>query len=844
MFVRYQQPLVWLNILLFGWLSSVNFLPVSVAALIASVYVLIIPAGIGLVILSNASKRLREEAASMIQHVLLAWLIGLLLIIYAYIAIERYGLTIQLSLPAFVLLFAVGSLGLAINLPLLKGVWSEINTHRETFFIALIATFVHYIATTLIYSDYPVMDLFQRVHFHEGALAFAKHGILNPLIANSYIPLQQVILGLLAKFANIDLLNAEWILPITIAPIQIGTLYVLFKRLCLTEKQVTLALGLTVSILNVTNLTNAQVSEIASLLLFSYLLPTKSGENQSRAGKVATIFIVVIISVALNFLIHKLSLTTALPVFLGILIVCAYLLRTPLCNLTCVALCAYSTLAFHRGGTLFLALIVMAWWIIRQLKALQPRLSDAILNKLIFIAITVLLAMSGRILLLGDSPPQDEFGLWSFFDYALKPLTGKSIANVNADIDLVQGVGGRIALFELGRTVSLICTVCIGLFFLASFKNRGLNKSPTRLTDYQLFSKGVLFVCLLLMIVTLTGFPFIHRGSYLIIILMTTTLVYFAYPNAGQALFTKSKKPQLLCLIYSALFFICLHCLAGRVENVFLAKVLPILFTLLIASCIVYLLHSRLKRHLETFPLLLVLCVLSETTLLNAYFKKYAFASQMPSANTPLSHFNHQQLKTADKIGHLLTPESVLLSDPKSMALIAARTGNPAIVAFSNINSMSQEGRVSLRELLSKVTAGVDSQKLCSQLVEIADTKSSAQFNYERVNHLIQPRNGQNTLMTLGFDNQLIPRENSEYDLKKLDKLNDLIRVNMINNHHISVAIIISAETYDWLDHPENPSYFPINHDISPEQQKRLSNYKNAQLIDGTFLITLDCRYE
>lgn len=128
---------------------------------------------------------------------------------------------------------------------------------------------MHYFLSMVVYSD-SIIDLFQRVHFHAGAISFSEYSILNPFYANSYIPFQQVLLGLLSFF-KIDLLLMEWVLPLIFTPIKIVAIYLFIEKFIDDKRNQLICVGLIIAILGISNPTNGDISQIAIFIFLSFL---------------------------------------------------------------------------------------------------------------------------------------------------------------------------------------------------------------------------------------------------------------------------------------------------------------------------------------------------------------------------------------------------------------------------------------------------------------------------------------------------------------------------------------------------------------------------------------------
>lgn len=823
---------------LLGLILSFTPTPPLLAGFMASLYALLLPTGIGLLFLFNHIKQKTCLSSAYMQHLLLCWLLGVIVIVYGYIALERYGLTQYTNLLLGVH-FSASATGLFIAGKSIVPTWQQIKEHRMLLIIGIAVTILHHFSSTLIYSDYPVMDLFQRVHFHTGAQEFAKYNTLNPLIANSYMPFQQVLLGLMAKGFKSDPIISEWFLPVFFSALHIGALYLVFKRLLFTKEQVILALGLALSILNVSNLTNGQVSQIAALLLLSMLIGNECIKKAWPIKEVGLKLLVILAAFVLYVATQRLSLANSLVLFSLFILVSFFLYRKNLSAFTLLSLATYCILAFHRSGTLFLLFTIVIWLLLSLFHSIKKSCTTKQLAFACWGLIITLSCMTLHILLHSTPSPQDEFGLWPFFDYILKPLTGKSIVNISQDFDLIQGIGGRIALFEIGRSLSFIVVVLTGIHLISfTLKSLAYQRNGLKIVSYQI-ATGLVLISLLQILLTLLGFPFIHRGAFFMVVLLSAALAIFSLPDPNhEPIFSRATTLN-ICITYMVLIFVGMQFIANDIEALYLSRAYWLLAFIFIFSLLLLALYSRkILSSNALISSILIITTLFESCMVGAYFKSYAYLGQKPPAGA-LSHYNRQQLATADEISKLLKSDSVLISDPKTMAILGARSGNPSLISFSNLNTMPREDRTLLTSLLASVTHGAPTSDLCSKFIRIVNSHASAQFNYVRIKKQIESQSGQDTLKALNFDNQLIPRESRDYATKQLHHLNYNGKKEII-----SVALFISADTYDWLKSPDSPSYFPSPNPMTENQKKKLHTYQNARFINDTFFLPLDCEYE
>lgn len=835
-----RTALLGLALYIFAAVSlALGLLPPVAAAALAAPYVLLVPVGVGLCACFGWRASV-PPGIGRVQALLVAWFVGALLVIFAFVLLERHGLTgrfADLALAFFCVLAAAGLLRLrrAFELDL-----AAVRRVRLVALVALPAILLQYAAEIPVYSDFPVLDLFQRTHFHKGALEFAKYSVLNPFVADSYVPFQQLLLGLLARGAGVDPLVAEWTLPLAMTPLQVGAIYAVAVRITRSDAQLALAAGLFLAMSSVTNPTNGQLAAFGALLLFS-LLPNPVSEDVKLRDQVIAVFFI-LVAIAAGIALGRLPVVAGFAAFAAVVGLAsmphanAAIARTAI-----IVLVVITVLPFHRAAMLFLPLVLLIQLILTLFFPLCVK-KGAKLPAGILLGLSVLtLGMAGHIILRGGLQPEDEFGLWPLFDYALKPLAGKSMAYAKVDYDLAAGAGGRIALFEVARLFSCFCALVAAMLCCRVILSRATaSRQSADLASGEASGVALLAVCLLVIAVTLTGFPFAHRGAFLVAALLAIATAMLLLTPAFD---TQRRSPVAIAaiavlLVYAGFLLTFASPVQLRRAEPFFERVAPLLALLLCSGLALFLWYLWKKSSIH-LALALVAAVLFETNISRAYFKPYAFSNQTPPLNAAFSHFGHQELATADAIASKLTADTVLVSDPKTMALLGARTGLSPLVSFSNINTMLADTREVLASLLRAGARGAADDALCARLREVTDSYASAQFNYERALRIM--KSGDEALRQLGYSRALLPRSSASPRFSI--KANGLEgEPETYPDERQRFAVVISPDTLDWLDHPLHPSYFPAQRSVSEVADAVFAGGRRGALIGNAAVLDVSCK--
>ena len=245
------------------------------------------------------------------------------------------------------------------------------------------------------------------------------------------------------------------------------------------------------------------------------------------------------------------------------------------------------------------------------------------------------------------------------------------------------------------------------------------------------------------------------------------------------------------------------------------------------------------------FAAVLVVSVLFEVIASRAYFKPYAFMNQPPPGGVVFSHFNHQDLAAADAIARELGRGAVLVSDPKTMGLIGARSGLNSLVSYSNVNTMADDTRRELVSFLRQVLQGTPDLKICTGLRRISDAYASGQLNYGQLRLRAGEQAEMDVLEVLGYNNALVPRPVGPPRILRLQSQNEEEAVQNQGGSIVSngtlFAVIVSPDTLDWIDHPFDPSYFPAQRHVT-KIENVFQHGSSGRMIDHFFLLKLKCQ--
>ncbi|PYB77101.1 hypothetical protein [Rhizobium wuzhouense] len=833
-------------LLLAGVLPVVRPMPSLAAVLLTAPSLLLLPTGLGLCAAYGVTGR-RPAGLTALQALLLAYFVGLFLFILLFVASER--LLADPPRPGLLMagLWLSALAGWLRMRPLLAIPREAVSPLLLVCAIALPLVVLRYAYGIWIYSDYPITDLFQRSHFHGAAFEFARSQILNPFAANSYIPFQQLFLGMLMRLTGADPLDAEWVWPLAMAPLQIATLLCCIERLLPNRRMAFSALAIALAQFPLSNPTNSSMAEMVVIVLLSVLLPQRDRTMSSAVTSVK--LLAVVPALLIGFAVTKVPVEMAIS--LTVVLVLAGNLTRPslLVQIWPVVVLTVIALPFHRGALLFIAFVLILVCGLSLLSSLRLRFI-AVSRGVVLATVGVLSLLAAMCLkiLVFSRRESDIFGLFRLFDLVLTPITGKSLANVAIDGDLAPGVGARVALFEVARTISplAVLLMVIGVFVMLRLFvwRRVPGPSPSEdvreihlLADITLLFFG--FIVLIL-----TGFPFVHRAAFLVTLLASVALAIIV-SNDSMAL--KSYRSLLsLVLSYLLLLIAIPFLVSSERAEPYLMRALPLLLVTLCVGLFAVLLALSWGRR-RNLPLVLavVVAVAMEFAVSRSYFKSYAFQNQPPPANASLAAYDRTDLETARRVLTLSGGGEVLVSDPKTMTIMRSRTGLYPLVASSNLDTLSSEASSQLMAVLTTVLSPSPLAETCHRLMQVASSNASGLYNYGSIRRLSPAADGVGILTTLGYNNRLVPT----YDpvIAAVQRKEAVASIVQLKEAEASIQrqflILVNGSTVYWLANHRTLSYFPIHRALSNDLLSVLAQkYPGGHLMEETFVARLECR--
>lgn len=784
--------------------------PVGATILSSPLFVLL-PTGLGLLLLGAIAARVPQPFSRM-QALLLAYLIGAAILVQVYVLAERFGLLAENASSIFIAVYALSLSGFVRFRSILA---FDAAARKALWLFALMALPIlafRYLAQLGNLADFPVFDLFQRVHFHKGALEFARFDMLNPFVADSYIPFQQVHLGLLAKYFGFDPLLGEWMLPIVTEPLRFAGYYVVVMRLNMTPASRMLGLGLCLAWASSHNPTNGEIVAIAVLLLISLLVPTDS-RNRGWPGILGMVAPLLLVVAGSKWLYGQPLWIPLLVLLLAIPVVWRWAnANRPLAGLLAGAIAIIIILPFHRASLMLVVLALVTILVLASVeRILRSEKGEKWSRRMLALSVSLAAlaaVMSGIILSEINLGRHDEFGLWPVFDAVMRVVLGKDIY----DKEVFSGLGGKTAFFELGRSLSVLAVGLVayflGRYFLGLITGNVAIPSgqlPERsenpgVQDYKSVL-GLFLVALVFIVLILTGFPFIHRAAFLPAVFINIILAELAasfFQRSGQG---RERSAFYGFGIAVGLFILVIvvvgHTAPFQATKPYLDEVSPGLFGLGVAFALFAgLLWGRnaSSRYRILLPaLMLGTAMLAEKTFVTALFRPYAYNHEIPGNGQPISHFDAEELAIADYVARAVPPDAILLSDPYTLSLLRARSGLNGVVTYSNLDTLSAKNKEGLLRVMRLLAEGSERGVVCGAITEMLVGGSSPELNYA----LLAQRQGmgRNAMRDLGYQNALTVKK----DLPMVAIAGPPSTHNPVTTHSPTVAATAGNGDHVWF---------------------------------------------
>ncbi len=776
----------------------------------------LVPTGIGLIIFSlvDTHKKLLQTLTRL-QLTLSATFLGFLIISLAYTELNNMGLLAQ----AFPIIYPIIILSSLIGFYRVRGIL-EINDTVKSFFkttlMLLPLFFIVYYFYFIHFSSFPLRDIFMEAHFMKGALELSKYYILNIGTGDSYFALYQVHLGVLNHFYASDLINLHWILPFYIFFFQYLSYHCFFSSFIGNKSVFYGAIGLSTLFTSPLFTTNNGFLLLLSLVLFSVLV--KKNKKQTKLLPVAIellVFSVVSMIFYLNRLVpaYDQTLLPYLVLYLLFMAFIAFLDFKKLLPLSFTGLILLIAPQYHKVASLYVPLVLLIygiyfisfqWHIINdmQFKKILPK------KTLLYIIICLIVGFLLGIFILKK---------WLFADIYIKNLFYSIYLHLGGD-GSYSPVGIRGLAAEWMRTVPpllhltfLFLVVVIAFISLRQgASNYFFTRSSTHFLIFCMFSAT------LCMIIFFIPVPHIYRILFfpaLIIFAMIAFLFEFYYREyviRRKSIVSVTMLPALI-LAYTVIagFIYWLPWKNGRIGNHYIAMLSPLPeIALLVMLILLLLLVLRLRDSLVyIFTLIILIAGISLDRFMliaKLYENSHPYAPYTSHPPRVISHYSLLELETAKWLKkYLQSPEFILISDPYTLGIFEAVTGNNGFYTFSNLGLMLKEHEDNMKAAFRGFFPSLKEDK------GISNRGILKQPDYKIKNHnmleLLDSLRRSNKINSKEISYVFIKRNKSTFDMRLLKE---------------KIIWIISEKTINWAY--SEVGHYPQNR---PFDKDYINNY-------------------
>lgn len=659
--------------------------------LVASLYFLI-PSGLGLFVFSLFGTHTKLVGfVGGLRLILLSSFLGFSLITLTYTEINNRDMLAPLFSPVYLMFYVLSMAGFYRTRELLTN--TDVRQAAGSVLLISPVLALAYYFNYMYFSPFPLRDIMMETHFMKGTLEFSKYNILNIATGNTYMPILQVGSGLLHRFYGFDLINGQWILPAYLC-IFISLCYYCFLSSFISNRlPLNISMGLAAGLVSICfSMSNNTFLAGLALLFFSLLVSL----NKDKTGAML-LFSEIAVLAALSLIFYKLRRTpsfdgTILPyllVFLVFMVAASYLNALRILSYAVIVFVLFIAPPYHRAASLYMPLMLVIYGVYFVFFRLEIKNGLAVkrlfMKKLLFYAFLIpVLGIGLGFMILKLQP--------SIFGLLADLLNSVSMAIVGEWISENEGLKAVTAewlRFVPFAVHGLFMLLAVGLF-LKRRDNRAMKFFESNLNPL-LF---VLVSFLLLMVFYYSPLPRIHRLlPFPSLLFIALTALLFRYYYEGYSL--TGRQPARTLIIPAAMLAYTLAAQAlyrmpmkdGDISAYVkaLSPLTGILIALILIS-FVALVFVRRKTAALVFALVLIfsgVMIDKFNIMAKLYFNSYG--RELPAPGV-IAHYTRLELKTAESLGDMIdSPGTILFSDPFTLGIFEAVTGNNGFYTFENL---------------------------------------------------------------------------------------------------------------------------------------------------------------
>ena len=701
----------------------------------------LLPVGVGKLLLKLVKR------VELSRDNIFSFLLGYISITMLFYSVQSFNLYIPYNFEASLLLLALAIFN--IKLP------GQVNYNKKDFKRATVFTVLFFILFYFNFvhlSNFQIRDLFQNVHFLKGIQEFSRFNFINFETANSYIPTSQVVFGVIAKIFKVNSLNIDYL----IAPIMYFLHYQIFNRFIKQQiknedKTFLATLIVLISYKSVLAYTNGTLIFAYCVYLLSFL----SG-NFNTSKDLKKIIPLSLLIFGVKILFFKKYITYPIAIFSSLLL--SFFIRS---KYSAYILISILISMLHRSFLLFFPIVAISYILIRLINLEDNRKVKVwpSLFALIVFLITIAIWATEYFFKLNILRP--------LFINIASQILGVTIRTNSLD------TGGNIinTIIEWVRNTSPIIHILLSFFIIKNFRNKLIPKRESR------------FLVISFVIMTITFIPavYAYRGQFFASLFI---MIFIANTNIE----INKLVSRVIFLIYSLMLF--------TIYNPFLSLKLKMLskpdfyitasYLPIIVSTI--LLGLNLLKLFKRPLIILLLLIFIDRILIHTRFNKYSFG-EPPIETEVISHYTQQDIENLAYF-ETLPHGSIVLSDPKTLAILKAMTGLNGFFTFANISAIDPITKQNLMEYFNLINQSSSTQQI-------------SKFIKDKIH------------------NNVINVSEMNFLSSKLTKNTKLSTYDLFKNH---IYIVYSKQTSYWKDclkkeydqYNKCYNYFPKERDIDP----------------------------
>ncbi len=693
---RKMAPTVYLALgihaigLLFYFIRAESFIK---DALIAPLY-FIVPTGVGLFILSLIGvKKIINSGATRLQVVLLATFLGFVIVVLSFVELT---INRQQALTAFIyaIFYVISVIGYFWARELLEFDERAKNLFKTLLSVIPVLVGLYYFFYWY-FSPYPLRDIFMETHFMKAAEEFSRWGYVNMAISDTIIPVYHVSYGLLNHFYGFNLMHGQWILPAYLSLFMTLCLYSFLSSFIKNRLTLAIALGSSVIFMNVcfSNSNNTFTTGIA-LLFFSFLVSSNENNGKGMVRVSAETFALTVLSVVFfKFRMIPSNTASILPYLMFYIVTLIIFINLGYVHITGYALSVLALMIapqFHRAASLYMPLMLMLYWIYHACFRIRwndnSKKQTLVYKIFAYSIISVPASLALAVFIVKYWP-----GIYLLL---VKMIDAVGMAMVGEHFTAYEGATAAVADW-LRFIPPMAHALFVAMIAYVFIKHRA--RIPEDEINVLLFATISLAVSIVLY---LSPLPKVHRLIPFPVMMFVAILSVFVKIFINDGTYNAAElsvKPLRLWKIYAPVVLIVgsavmyyLYRLPWKPDDIsdYVISLQPLVIFLAVVMLAAFVLLFLTRKN--NFAVALIMIAVATGLLLDKYqfmsklyIKSYGMRLQESKV---ISHYTKLELNTAEDLSNRLdSPKTILFSDPFTLGIFEARTGNNGFYTFENL---------------------------------------------------------------------------------------------------------------------------------------------------------------